>query len=98
MLNLLHSSTNQELFEKYLCNHYEKYRRFPLHKGSHHVQLPNQHFLLSAKMNGTQVKQWLVPKECIGHTAVRQKALLWLKRYQTVEKFKPVALAVIELR
>ena len=31
----LHSSTNQELFKKHLCNqstHYEKYRRFPLQK------------------------------------------------------------------
>jgi len=33
MFNLLHSSTNQELFEKHLCNqgsHYEKYGLFPL--------------------------------------------------------------------
>ena len=32
MFNPLHSSTNQQLFEKHLCNqssHYEKYRRFP---------------------------------------------------------------------
>jgi len=31
MFDSLHSSTNQELFEKHLCNkssHYEKYRRF----------------------------------------------------------------------
>ena len=25
MFTQLHSSTNQELFEKYICNHYEKY-------------------------------------------------------------------------
>ena len=25
MFTLLYSSTNQELFEKYICNHYEKY-------------------------------------------------------------------------
>ena len=39
MFNLLHSSTNQEVFEKHLCNqgsHYEKYGRFLLCKGSHH--------------------------------------------------------------
>ena len=33
MFNPLHSSTNQELFKKHLCNqnsHYEKYGRFPL--------------------------------------------------------------------
>ena len=35
MFNLLHSSMNQELFEKHLCNqnsHYEKYGRFPLRR------------------------------------------------------------------
>jgi len=46
----LHSNTNQEPFEKHLCNKrtpYEKYRRFlvmqrkSLCKGSHHVQPPN---------------------------------------------------------
>ena len=44
MFNLLLSSMNQELYEKYLCNqssHYEKYIRFPLRKGSHHLQPPN---------------------------------------------------------
>ena len=37
MFNRLHSSTNQELFEKHLCNqnsHYEKYGRFPLRGGA----------------------------------------------------------------
>ena len=50
------SSINQELFEMHLCNQHsynEKYVSFPLHKESHHVQSPNQHFLLSAKMNRT---------------------------------------------
>ena len=35
MFNPLHSITNQELFEKRLCNqcsHYEKYGRFPLQR------------------------------------------------------------------
>jgi len=44
MFNSLHSSMNQELFEKCICNegsHHEKYGRFLLHKGSHHVQPPN---------------------------------------------------------
>ena len=111
MFTLLHSSMNQELFKKYVCNqssHYEKYGWccvpqllsetevlsnallyqlcltrytavwikdslnsssvikvatmkiqimadiFPLHKGSHDVQPPNQYFSLSANMNGTQ--------------------------------------------
>jgi len=44
MFDLLHSSTNQEVFEKQLCNkssHYENMDDFSLHKGSHHVQPPN---------------------------------------------------------
>ena len=35
IFNLLHSSTNQELFEKHLCypnSHYEKYGHFPLRR------------------------------------------------------------------
>ena len=51
MFNSMHNSLNQELFENHLCNrgsHYEKYGTFPLRKGSHRVQPPNQH------MNGTQ--------------------------------------------
>ena len=59
LLEMINSSTNQELFEKHLCNqssHCEKYRQFPLCKGSHHVLPLNQQFLQSAKMNGTQRK------------------------------------------
>ena len=36
MFNPLHSCTNRELLEKYLCNqnsHYEKYGQFPLCEG-----------------------------------------------------------------
>jgi len=43
--------------EKQLYNQssqYERYGQFSVTKGSHHVQLLNQYFLLSAKMNGTQ--------------------------------------------
>jgi len=54
MFNLLHSSTNQELFVKHLYNQGSPLWKFPLCKGSHHVQPPNQCFLLSAKMNGAQ--------------------------------------------
>ena len=35
MFNLLHSSTNQEMLEKYLCSqnsHYEKYGQFPFQR------------------------------------------------------------------
>jgi len=44
VFDLLHSSTNQELFEKHLCNkssHYEKYGWFFVTQGSHHVQQLN---------------------------------------------------------
>jgi len=54
----------QELFEKYLSNqdsHDGKYRQFPLRKGSHHMQPPNQRFSLSAKMNGMQRRTVVSP-------------------------------------
>jgi len=60
MFNSLHSSTNQELFEKYLCSqssHYENTDRggwFSVMQRKPHVQPPNQHFSLLAKMNRTQ--------------------------------------------
>jgi len=53
----LYSSTNQELFEKNLRNQVATMKNadnFSLRKGSHHMQPPNWHFSLSAKMNGTQ--------------------------------------------
>ena len=42
MFNSLHGSSNQKLFEKYLCNlgsYYELYGQFLLRKGSHYVCL-----------------------------------------------------------
>ena len=92
MFNSLHSSMNQEPFEKYLCNqgsHYEKYGRFPLHKESHHLQPLNQCFSLSAKINGTQGGHWKVHGECIARSTVCQKARLRLKRCWTVKKSSP---------
>ena len=56
---------NQDLFKKHFCNqgsHYEKYRQFPLYKGSHHMQPPNRHFLLSAKMNRTEKRILVSPR------------------------------------
>jgi len=58
------SSTNQELFEKHLCNKsscYENTDNFLLCKGSHHMQRPNLCFSLSAKMNGTQRRTLVSP-------------------------------------
>ena len=48
---------------------------------------PNQHFSLSAKINGTQ---WQVHEECTVRSTVCQKACVWLNS----EKIKLVALAV----
>ena len=64
MLNLLHSNMNQYLVKNHLCNqgsHYEKYKQFPLCKGSHYMQPPNRHFSPSAKMNKTQRKTLTSP-------------------------------------
>jgi len=91
MFNLLHSSMNQKLFEKHCCDqgsHYENHGRFLLHKGSHHVQPPNQCFSQSAKMNGTQRRTL---KNTLNVLQYTNKPLL-------SEKIKPVALTVTELR
>jgi len=56
MVKLLHSSKNQELFKKHVCNQSSYYKNKENFKGSHHVQPPSKHFFLSAKINGTQKK------------------------------------------
>ena len=49
----LQINTNQELFEKHLCNqssHYEKYRQFPLHRETmHHALLKLTPFAVTGK-------------------------------------------------
>jgi len=100
MFNLLHSSTNQELFEKHFCNQvspYEKYGRFPLRKGSHHMQPPNQCFSLSARMNGTQRRTLVNPSRIHCTSSSMPKGTSWAEATSNSEKIKPVALAVIEL-
>ena len=52
---------------------------FLLHKERHHVKPSNQHFSLSAKMNGTQGRKDKGPEEYIAHAAVDQKAPFRLK-------------------
>ena len=103
ILNSLHSSTNQEVFEKHLCiksSHYEKYGqlRISLHKGSHHVLPPNWHFSLSAKINGTQRRTLVSPWRMTLY--ILQYAKRRLSGWSNVEqwKIKLIALAVIKLR
>jgi len=100
MFNSLNSSSNQELFEKHLCNqgsHYEKYRQFPLHKGSQHVQTPNQCFSLSAKMNGTQRRTLVSPRRIHFTYCGMPKGTSLAEATSNHEKIKPIALAIIKL-
>ena len=93
MFSLLHRSTNQELFEMYLCNqgsHNEKILTICIMQKKPSRATTN----LLAKINGTQ-KRTL--EECIACIAVCLKVHLRLKRRQTVKKFKPIVLAVIKL-
>ena len=78
------------LVKKHLCNqgsHNEKYGQFLFCKGSHHIQPPNRHLLLSAKMNGTQRRTMVSPWRmyCSVHTVVCQKAYLGLKQCRCEE-------------
>jgi len=65
-------------------------------KGSHHVQQPNQHFSLSAKMNGTQrrtpISPWRMHCTYCGmpNGTCQGEAML------NSQNIKPVAIAVIE--
>ena len=62
-------------------------------KGNHHVQLPNWHFSMSAKMNGMQRRTLVCPRRM--HCTY---ILRYAKRHLATlnsEKIKPVALAVI---
>ena len=97
MFNSIHSSTNQEMFEKHLCNqgsHYGKYRWFPLLKGSCHVQPPNQCFSLSAKMNGTQRRTLVNLWRMLCTNGSMPKGTSSAEVTSNSEKIQPIALAV----
>ena len=64
MFNPLHSITNQELFEKHLCNqssHYEKYGRFPLQREAitRYCQIDTFHELDTKEDTGKSMKNAL---------------------------------------
>ena len=99
MFNLLHSSTNQELFEKHPCyqnSHYEKHRRFPLRREAitcyRHIDT-----LLSAKINGRQRKTLVSQLRMHCTYCGMPKGTCQAETTSNSEKIKPVALAVIEL-
>ena len=75
-----------------------KIQTISIMKGSHHVLPANRHFLLSAKMNGTQrrtlVSLWRMHCMYCGIPKGTCPAEATLNG----EKIKPVALAIIELR
>ena len=111
MFKLIHSSMNQSSHYEntdsstvqkgeHLCNqgcHCEKYDDF-CHKGSQSHVSPNQHFLPSTKMNGTQRRTVVSPWRIHCTTLVCQKAPLELKRHRTYNKrFKHIALVIIAL-
>ena len=64
-------------------------------KGSHHVLLPNQYFLL---MNGTQRRTLVSPRRMHCTYCGMQKSTRRNEATSNSEKIKPVALAIIELR
>jgi len=97
VFNSLPTSTNWEVFEKQLCNQSTQYENFLLQRGNHHMQPLNQHFFLSAKMNGTQ-------KEGTGKSMKNALYILWyakgtsqVKVTSNSEKIKCIALANVEL-
>ena len=101
MFNPLHSSTNQELFEKHLCyqnSHYENTDDFR-YEGKPSCAIAKSTLFAVSK------DEWDT-KEDTGKSMKNALYVLWYakrhlsgpKRRRTVKKIKPVALAVIELR
>jgi len=102
MFDLLHSSTNQEMFEKHLCRKVATMKNtddFSLHtKEAIMCNHQIKRFSLSAKMNGTQrrtlVSHWRMHCTYCGVPKGTSQA----EATSNSEKIKPIALAVIELR
>ena len=84
MFNLLQAS---KTVWKHLCNqssHYEKYEGFLLHIGSHHMQPPNWHISLTAKMNGSQRRNaWYVLQYTKRHLSGWSGAKQWENQVHT---------------
>ena len=98
MFTPLHSSTNQELFEKHVCDqssHYEKYGRFLV------TQRKPSRATTKLMVFAVSKDEWNT-KEDTGTSLKNALHVLRLsKRHLATsnsEKIKPVALAVIELR
>jgi len=98
MFDSLHSSTNQEVFEKHLCNessHYEKYGQFLF------TQRKPWHATTKLMLFTVSKDEWNIKE----NTGKSLKNALHVLRCTTQagatsnsEKIKPVSLAVIELR
>ena len=85
---MLHSSTDQELFKKYLwnlSNHYEPCRQFPLWKE------------LIKRFSLTVIKQKKVHDECICTYCGMPKDISWHEAILNCEKIKSVPLSIVKL-
>jgi len=85
----------------HLCNltsHHEEcgQLRILLHKGSHHVLPPNQHYLLSTKMNGTQRRTLVSPWMMHCMYCSMPKGTSWAEAMSSSEKIKSVPLAIVD--
>jgi len=100
MFNTLHSSMNQQLIEKNLCNqsnHYENYGQFLLQIEAITCVLQNQHFLWWAKVNGTKRRALVRPWRVHFMNSSASKGASRDEATSNSKKIKPIALVVIEL-
>ena len=73
MFNLLHSSTNQELFEKHLCNQNVHYGRLPYEKKPSCATAKLTLFAVSkVEWDTKEDTDKSMKNECIVHTVVCQ--------------------------
>jgi len=100
VFDLLHSSTNQEVFEKHLCNkssHYEKYGQFLITQRKP-SRTTTKLTLFTVSKDGWNTKEDTGKSLKNGTYCSVPKGTSGAEATLNSEKIKPVALAVIELR
>ena len=100
MFDLLHSSANQEVFEKHLCiksSHYEKYGRFLVTQRNPSRTTTKLTLFTVSKDEGDTKEDTgkSIKNDCTSCSV--PKGTSRDEAISNIEKIKPVALAVIEL-
>ena len=98
IFNLLHSSRNQELFEKHQGSHYEKYGQFLLHtEGSHHRETTKSTLFIIRKDERNTKEDTGKSAKSAMHVLRMPKGTSKAEATSNSEKIQLVALTLIKL-